>query len=102
LINQTSNRVILSLNAMAKDRTIAKRRFSWLLEHKALINKSLPGLEWINEDERSGCRVSLTMEGGYRSPPTEWPTIQTRAIDAMSSLHAATQSLIDSEEFRQL
>jgi hypothetical protein len=102
LINQTSNRVILTLNAISKDRTIAKRRFAWLLGHKALINRHLPGLEWINEDEHSGCRIALTMEGGYRSPTAEWPAIQARAIDAMSALHAATQSLVDSEEFRQV
>lgn len=94
--------VFLYLGAPQSDQALAKRRFAWLLTHRSVINRHLPGLEWSNPDASRSCRIGISFEGGYRSPKSDWPKIQSRCIDAMMALHAAMQSLIDSEEFRRV
>jgi hypothetical protein len=93
--------VFLYLGAPKSDRKLAKRRFTLLQAHRSVINRHLPDLEWSNSDASRSCRIGLSVDGGYRSPRADWPTIQSRCIDAMMALHEAMQPLIESEEFKR-
>jgi hypothetical protein len=46
-------------------------------------------LDWEELPGRDGCRIRYPVEGGYRSPPEQWPEIRERLIDAMTRLDAA-------------
>jgi hypothetical protein len=93
--------VFLYLGAPKSDRKLAKRRFALLQAHRSTINRHLPELEWSNSEASRSCRIGVSFEGGYRSARADWPTIQSRCIDAMMALHEAMQPLIESEEFKR-
>lgn len=46
-------------------------------------------LVWLEKEAVRQCRVFHQLEGGYRSPEAEWPSIQDRLIDAMIRLDSA-------------
>jgi hypothetical protein len=100
-VSMDQSGVFLYLGATKSDRNLAKRRFEFLLAHRSTINRHLPDLEWSNSDASRSCRITLTVDGGYRSPRADWPTIQSRCIAAMMALYEAMQPLIESEEFKR-
>ncbi|WP_431285464.1 DUF4268 domain-containing protein [Humitalea sp. 24SJ18S-53] len=51
-------------------------------------------LEWYEKEGSSNFRIFFGVEGGYRSPPDEWPAIHTQLIDAMIRLDAAVRPRI--------
>ncbi len=47
-------------------------------------------LSWDRLETKRACRISHLIEcGGYRSPESDWPTIQSEMVDSMSKLDAA-------------
>jgi hypothetical protein len=40
-------------------------------------------LDWQELPEGEGCRIRFVTEGGYRSPPEQWPAIYEALVDAM-------------------
>ncbi len=51
-------------------------------------------LNWEESAEQLGCLIVFRQQGGYRSPPEEWPEIQERMIDAMLRLDKALRPRI--------
>jgi hypothetical protein len=96
------SRAELRLEPDRRDAGLPKRRFAWLLAHRTVLDREMPGLEWINDEAHDTCRITARIDGGYAFPKSEWPSIQRACIDAMIRLHAAFHPLIDSEEFRRL
>jgi len=43
-------------------------------------------LDWQELPEGEGCRIRYVIEGGYKSPPEQWPAIQEKLADAMVRL----------------
>jgi hypothetical protein len=61
-----------------------------LKQSQTLIEDAFGGLlEWQEKEGVRQCRVFHPVEGGYRSPESEWPAIQDHLIKAMISLDAA-------------
>lgn len=48
-------------------------------------------LSWERLDGRRGCRIRISVPGGYRSPDEEWQPAQTKVISAMNTLNKALQ-----------
>ena len=46
-------------------------------------------LQWQEKEGVRQCRISYPVEGGYRSPETDWPDIQDQLINAVIKLDAA-------------
>ena len=46
-------------------------------------------LDWQELPEAEGCRICHVIEGGYTSPPEQWPAIQAALVDAMVRLDKA-------------
>lgn len=46
-------------------------------------------LEWQELPGGDGCRVRHVLEGGYKSPPDQWPGIHARLAEAMVRLEGA-------------
>ncbi len=68
-----------------------KQIFDALCTHKAEIEKQFGGpLKWERLDEKQACRIkSLVDLGGYKSPESQWPAIQTEMLKRMTRLEAA-------------
>jgi len=46
-------------------------------------------LSWEENPDQLGSAINFRQQGGYRSPPEEWPEIQERMIEAMLQLDKA-------------
>lgn len=67
------------------------RIFDQLLAKKDVIEASFNGpLSWERLENRRACRIKHVIErGGYRSPESEWPAIQTEMVETMTRLEKA-------------
>jgi hypothetical protein len=72
-----------------------KAAFQQLLLQKDAIEQEFKGtLDWQELPAKEGSRIRFVVEGGYRSPPDEWPEIHTKLIDAMIRLDKAFRARI--------
>ena len=51
-------------------------------------------LDWQELPAGEGCRVRRVFPGGYKSPPDQWPTIQTTLIEAMVRLDKSMRARV--------
>jgi hypothetical protein len=85
VIAKHSSRVELLLQSDDAGKLLLK-----LKEGQAAIESVFGGpLVWLEKEGVRQCRVFHQLDGGYRSPETEWPAIQDRLIDAMIRLDCA-------------
>jgi hypothetical protein len=75
-----------------------KRIFDQLQARKDEIEGVFGGpLSWERLDAKRACRIKHVIErGGYRSPESLWPEIQSQMIDTMSKLEAALKPALES------
>ena len=68
-----------------------KRIFDEIHARKVEIEAAFGGtLLWERLDTKRACRIKHIIErGGYRSPETDWPAIQSEMVETMSKLEAA-------------
>jgi hypothetical protein len=72
-------------NADAENKAI----FDQLVAHQAEIDERFGApLLWQRLEGRRACRVRFDLDGGYRSPESEWDSINTRQAEAMNKLQA--------------
>jgi hypothetical protein len=71
-----------------------KRIFDQLHAQQAEIERAFVGpLSWERLDTKRACRIKCAIHrGGYRSPESEWPAIQSEMVDTMTKLEAALKS----------
>jgi hypothetical protein len=69
-----------------------KSIFDQLSLEREFIDKSVSNkISWERLDGRRACRIRITLPGGYRSPDTEWPSIQSKLVDTMNELNQSLQ-----------
>jgi hypothetical protein len=67
-----------------------KAAFKLLEAQKEAIEADFGGqLDWQELPEGEGCRIRCVIEGGYKSPPEQWPAIHAALSDAMVRLYEA-------------
>lgn len=73
----------------------SKAAFKALLERKDEIDSKFGGvLDWQDLPGRQGCRICTELQGGWKSPESEWPEMQDRMIDALIRLEGALKKPI--------
>lgn len=77
-----------------------KRIFDYLHARKHEIEQAFGGtLNWERLDSKKACRIKHVIErGGYRSPESEWPLIQSEMVNCMIKLEAALMPVLESFE----
>jgi hypothetical protein len=69
--------------------------FEALRAKKDAIEAGFGGpLDWQDLPGRNGCRICIELDGGWKSPESEWPDLQDRMIDALIRLDAALRKPI--------
>ena len=74
-----------------------KRLFDALLANKEAIEKTFGGsLQWERLETKRACRIKHVVDrGGYRSPESEWPSIQADMVESMVRLEASLLPFIE-------
>lgn len=73
-----------------------KRIFDNLFAQREAIEKSFGDkLSWERLDGKRACRIKFTMQGGYRSAESQWPTIHSDMVTAMTKLENALKPVLD-------
>jgi len=74
-----------------------KRIFDQLHSQKDEIEKRFGGaLVWERLDTKRACRIKHVIErGGYRSPESEWPAIQSEMVETMVKLEDSLKPALD-------
>lgn len=73
----------------------SKAAFKTLQSRREEIEKSFGGsLDWQELPGRQGCRICTQLDGGWKSPESEWPEMQDRMIDALMRLEGALKKPI--------
>lgn len=69
--------------------------FNALRENKEKIEGDFGNvLDWQDLPGRQGCRICFELQGGWKSPESEWPAMQEQMIDAMIRLERALKKPI--------
>lgn len=68
-----------------------------LNDRKEEIERRFGGtLSWERLDSKRASRIKHVIQrGGYRSPVSDWPEIQSEMVDKMSKLESALSSALD-------
>jgi hypothetical protein len=67
-----------------------KSIFDQLLATKDQINEAIGReVSWERLDGKRASRIRISIQGGYRSPETDWTTIQDNMADSMNALSQA-------------
>jgi Domain of unknown function (DUF4268) len=76
-----------------------RRIFDELHSHKDEIEQKFGGpLKWEALEGKRACRVSVTVEGGYKSDPEEWDEIQDELVGLMIRLTDAFRPLLNQQK----
>ena len=75
-----------------------KNIFDQMLARTHEVEKAFGGaLVWERLDTKRACRIKHIIErGGYRSPESDWPAIQSEMVDAMTKLETALKPVLES------
>ncbi|MDP9918533.1 hypothetical protein J2W24_004193 [Variovorax boronicumulans] len=72
-----------------------KSAFKGLETQKAAIEADFGApLDWQELPEGEGCRIRHVLNGGYKSPPDQWPAIHVALADAMVRLDKAMRQRV--------
>lgn len=64
------------------------------LNSESIESKFGRKLIWDELPDRKGCRISFDLDGGWQSPPEEWPELQEKMIDLLVDLEGALKTEI--------
>ena len=95
-ITKTATKVELYIDQGKGAKKRNKQLFDSLLGQKAEIESAFGGsLDWERLDTKQACRIAYNMQaGGYRSPESDWPSIQDEMIEAMIRLERSVGTRI--------
>jgi hypothetical protein len=73
-----------------------KSIFDQLNEHRTEIEAAFPfSLEWQRLEDKRASRIKSVVNGGYKTPETDWPAIQTDLVDRMTALEKALRPFLE-------
>jgi hypothetical protein len=74
-----------------------KALFHALKSQQAEIEQAFGGeLDWQELPSRIGCRICVDVDGGWKTPESDWPALQDRMLEKMMRLEAALKGPIQS------
>ncbi|MFZ4761374.1 MAG: DUF4268 domain-containing protein [Alphaproteobacteria bacterium] len=80
-----------------KDNSKNLSAFRQLKQNKEQIEQVFGDLlTWEELENSRACRISYGVNGGYRTPQTEWPEIHKKLVDAMIRFEKAIRPYIES------
>ena len=92
---QHDSRVELMIALGSGQAARTKAAFHALEAMRAAIESDFgAGLDWQELPDSDSCRISHALDGGYRSPPEQWPAIHERMVDAMVRLERAMRGRV--------
>ncbi len=69
--------------------------FNALFAQRAAIDGAFgQPLDWQDLPNRSGCRICFDLDGGWKTPESEWPELQDRMIETIIRLEKALKAPI--------
>ena len=69
--------------------------FSELKEHRSEIEAATGGeLDWQELPNSRACRIRRVIQGGYRSPESDWPMLHENLVEEMMALDSAFRPLV--------
>jgi hypothetical protein len=72
-----------------------KAAFKTLEADRDAIERDFGGvLDWQEIPDAEGCRIRFLVDGGYKSPPDQWPPIYEALVDAMTRLDRAFRARV--------
>lgn len=90
VVRQNDSQVELWISHGNGRQELNKVAFNSLLAQKQAIEEKFGGkLDWQELPDQDSCRICYLIEGGYKSPPDEWPRIHEELIGAMIRLDKA-------------
>jgi hypothetical protein len=96
-VRKTDSQVELWIGLGAGQTAKNKAAFKALEAQKATIEADFgAALDWQELTDAEGCRIRYVIDGGYKSPPEEWPAIHAKLADAMVKLDSAMRSRVAS------
>jgi Domain of unknown function (DUF4268) len=88
--NVTQNNCSADMYIDQGETEINRRVFNQLLEKREAIETEFgDSLIWFTVEGNRACRISFSVEGGFKSPEAEWEEIQDNVIGAMDRLEKA-------------
>ena len=100
VVRKSDSQVELWIALGSGQTTKNKAAFKALEAQKIAIEADFGGqLDWQELPEAEGCRIRYVIEGGYKSPPEQWPALQATLVDAMVRLDKAMRPRVASLAF---
>lgn len=95
VVRQNDSQVELSIALGSGQAAKNKVAFEALKMQQAAIEADFgEPLDWQDLPQSDGCRIRHMIQGGYRSPPEQWPAIQAALADAMVRLDKAMRARV--------
>lgn len=100
VIKRTDSRVELWITHGTGNAEKNKAAFKALEAQREIIEQAFGDeLDWQELPEAENCRICFAVEGGYRSPRDQWPTIHAALTDAMIRLDKAMRPRVAALQF---
>jgi Domain of unknown function (DUF4268) len=78
------------------DRAENKSIFDQMNKHQMEIAAAFPfSLEWQRLDDKRACRIKSVVDGGYKTPEADWPSIQTTLVDRIAALEKVLRPFLE-------
>jgi Domain of unknown function (DUF4268) len=95
VVRETDSQVELFIDQGPDSDELNLKLFNALLQKRKQI-ESVFGheLDWQDLPESRSCRIRFVIQGGYRSPETDWPEIQQKLVASMIALDKAFRPFV--------
>ena len=95
VVRETDSQVELFIDQGADSDELNLKLFNALLQNRKQIESAFDQeLDWQELPESRACRIRFVVQGGYRSPETDWPEIHQKLVASMIALDKAIRPFV--------